>query len=269
MGNSRPTVMFGLGVENGMCLDKLRYFLLMSTYPLESPWPYLYRCRGGRIVNTNYHTGGLIDGGSGGWNFPVSIGPWVGVNPLAVPVPLRTAWTIFPVRKIAAIDEDNCGCAPASAARSIDYMMGGNSKALGGPQDIYDGLYEDMKTNQGIRGTTVTNFLSGKREYTRDNTLLIDSNHDFWDGDCSGVMDVLDEGGDVEIMIAWSGKGGHAAMVTSIIAWSDGTFTITYVDDPEQGNGRAENEPHTITVDSAGKFDGGSVIGFMTEEWIF
>jgi hypothetical protein len=54
-------------------------------------------------------------------------------------------------------------------------------------------------------------------------------------------------------------------MVTSITDNGDGTYTITYVDDPNQGDGQAENEEHTITVNADGSFPGGQVDGFLTE----
>ncbi len=79
------------------------------------------------------------------------------------------------------------------------------------------------------------------------------------------AADAIAAGGDVEIMIAWSGGGGHAAMITSIVKWPDGSATITYVDDPTQGDGVAENQEHVIHVNPDGTFDGGSIIGFQVE----
>ena len=79
------------------------------------------------------------------------------------------------------------------------------------------------------------------------------------------VQDALDAGCDVEILIGWSGGGGHATMVTGVTVHADGSATITYVDDPNQGDGVAENQEHTISTDASGNFGNGTVDGFMIE----
>ena len=74
-----------------------------------------------------------------------------------------------------------------------------------------------------------------------------------------------DDGCDIDVLIAWNGGGGHAAMITSITELANGQYEITYVDDPNQGDGKAENQEHTITVNPDGTFAGGRVFGFLVE----
>ena len=62
-----------------------------------------------------------------------------------------------------------------------------------------------------------------------------------------------------------AGGGGHAAMITDIVKFSDGSAMITYVDDPTQGDGMAKNQSHTIYVLANGVFHQGTVDGFQIE----
>lgn len=80
---------------------------------------------------------------------------------------------------------------------------------------------------------------------------------------------MLEKGGDVELRIEFAGGVGHFATVTEITPLGDGKgFQIKYVDDPTQGDGKAENQEHTITTDKAGNITsggGGKVTGFWVE----
>jgi hypothetical protein len=129
-----------------------------------------------------------------------------------------------------------------------------------------DNLGDAMGTD--ANGTNDDDILSGKNEYVGDNGLPIDSDLQYWGedfADLSGIMDALNDGADIELLISWSGGGGHIAMVTSIVQLADGSYLITYVDDPNQGDGKAENEEHVIHVGPDGKFPGGTVDGFLVE----
>jgi hypothetical protein len=70
------------------------------------------------------------------------------------------------------------------------------------------------------------------------------------------VINALNNGGDVEIKIRWNG-GGHVAMVTSVTQLPNGLLQITYIDDPRQGDGRAQNQPTTLVVNPAN----GAIVG--------
>ena len=94
---------------------------------------------------------------------------------------------------------------------------------------MHKGLKERMGTTAD--GVTADGMLAGKQDYTSDMGLPIDSSLAPW-GDIGDVMDALADGADVEILISWGDGTGHAAMITSIVALSDGSFQITYVDDP-------------------------------------
>lgn len=254
MAGSHPSVQFSLTTPNGLRVSSLAYSVSLTSSPLHaapsSPFAFA------PVALESYHTGGFNGGGSGLSLRPLTIGPWIG--PILIPRG-RTATTDVPADDIPAVDEDTNGCAPGSVARSIAYMTGDENV-----QDIYDDLYEDMGTTE--EGTTDDNIVSGKAAYAEENGLDIttDLNLDGL-GSIGDAMDTLEDGGDVEILISWDEGGGHAAMVTSITDNGDGTYTITYVDDPDQGDGQAENEEHTITVNADGSFDGGTVDGFITE----
>jgi hypothetical protein len=255
MEGSHPSVQFSLTTPNGLRVPSLSYSMSVTASPLKvapsSPLAFA------PVALESYHTGGFNGGGSGLSLRPLIIGPWIG--PILIPSG-RTATTDVPADDIPAVDEDTNGCAPGSVARSIAYMTGDENV-----QDIYDDLYDDMGTTEE-GGTTDDNIVEGKAAYAEANGLDIttDLNSDGL-GSIGDAMDTLEKGGDVEILISWDGGGGHAAMVTSITDNGDGTYTITYVDDPNQGDGQAENEEHTITVNADGSFDGGQVDGFVTE----
>ncbi|HYU32641.1 MAG TPA: hypothetical protein VEW48_10805 [Thermoanaerobaculia bacterium] len=255
MEGSHPSVQFSLTTPNGLRVSSLSYSLSVTASPLNaapsSPLAFA------PVALENYHTGGFNGGGSGLSLRPLTIGPWIG--PAVIPRG-PTATTDVPADGIPPVDEGTNGCAPGSVARSIAYMTGDEDA-----QDIYDDLYDDMGTTEED-GTQIDNIVKGKAAYAEANGLDIttDLNSDGIDS-IGDAMDTLDKGGDVEILIGWDEGGGHAAMVTSITDNGDGTYTITYVDDPNQGDGKGENEEHTITVNADGSFDGGTVIGFITE----
>ena len=87
-------------------------------------------------------------------------------------------------------------------------------------------------------------------------------------GSAGEAIDILNGGGDVEILINWTGGGGHVGMISSIVENEDGTYTITYIDDPEQEDGVAENEEVVIVVDANGDIlsgGDGSIDGLLIE----
>lgn len=256
MAGSHPSVQFSLTTPNGLRVPSLSYAMSVTSVPLlaapSGPLAFV------PVALENYLTGGRNGGGSGGSTIPLTIGPWIGFP--VIPAGTTTTTTVA-ADDIPAVDEGKMGCAPGAVARSIAYMTDDDTA-----QDIYDELYKDMKTDPANGGTTDPNTVAGKAAYAAAHGLDIttDLNSDGL-GSIGDAIDVLDDGGDVEILITWNNKSGHVAMVTSITDNGDGTYTVTYVDDPEQGDGKAENQEHTITVNADGSFAGGHVDGFITE----
>jgi hypothetical protein len=260
MGDSSPSVQFRWPIPEGIPIDLVEYGILITPEPIEDPAFPIDQIA--PVQFSAYHAGGFEGGGSGMSALPFIIGPWIGPHIPPV-IPIRGSWTWLPGDLIDTVDEDINGCAPASAARSIEYM----GWTFGFPTDSADDIYDDLRGDMGTdaTGTSVGNFLTGKQAYTDREGLPIDTKQVFGMAGIGEVMDAIDNGCDVEIMIAWEGGGGHAAMITSVIQLSDGSYIITYVDDPEQGDGEAENEEHTIHVRPDGTFNGGSIIGFQIE----
>lgn len=254
---SSPSVQFDLGIPNGVPLDSLAFFVSVTTEPLLDP--PVGPLGPAAVDHAGYHTGGLDNGGSGLSSLPYTIGPWVGGD-FAIAFVLDTAAALVGGDGVAAVNEDTNGCAPGAVARSIHYLLGDPSINV---QDIYNGLYGAMGT--GPNGSTMGGIIGGKQAYNDSQGLGIDTDHVDWDGDLGAIMDALDAGADVEIFIRWDNGAGHMAMVTGITQLSNGQYQITYVDDPHQGDGQAENAEHTITVNPDGTFAGGKVEGFLVE----
>jgi hypothetical protein len=169
------------------------------------------------------------------------------------------ASTLVPAADLPAINEGTNGCAPAGVARSIEYMMENQGVSIDySAQDIYDSLYGNMGTTAANGTATAQDIADGKAQFASDTGLDIDTSlEENGVGSIGDAMDTLNGGGDVEILIIWPDGSGHVAMISSIIDNGDGTYTITYVDDPDQGDGVAENEEVTITVDSDGNIIAG------------
>ncbi len=268
---SKPVVDFSLGLDGETCIKNLKAAVLLSDKPIETELVALHLFSE-NVIQTPYLVGGRLDGGNAISDIPFTIGPWIG----PVVVADRTARISLAVADIAEINEGHMGCAPAAAARSIAYLGETNDFETDDPQDIYDDLVEDMNTQISSTGTNDDDMLNGKNEYTSDNDLDIDAEILYtdtfdpaggsdWEDLMEEVQDALDDGCDVEILISWSGGGGHVGMVTSVTSHADGSATIHYVDDPTQGDGTAENQEHVIAADAAGSFATGSVDGFMIQ----
>jgi hypothetical protein len=257
---STPSVQFRLPIADGEVVEFVDYDLVVTPEPLLDPMFDLDSFS--TVQLKDYLAGGRNGAGSGSAETPLLIGPWIGgfIDDL----PVDWAWISVPTSDIAEIDEDNMGCAPGSCARSIKYLSDTNDFDTDDAQDIYDDLYDDMETDAG--GTSDPDMLNGKKKYTSREGLPICTKLVYNFGEqIQDIIEKLRDGADVEILISWSGGGGHAAMITSIVKHADGSYTITYVDDPDQGDGTAENEEHTIKVDANGNFQGGVVDGFLVE----
>lgn len=261
--HAHPTVQFGLPTNNGAPVPNLVYAVSLTKKPLDqfiAP-PTVPA----QVQPRDYLVGGLEQGGSGNSDLPQQIGAWVGCPDVGMckPNPEKTARILIATNNVAAIDEGKMGCAPSAAARSIKYLKG---DSVGDPQGIYDGLKGAMGTSP-TTGTTKDNMLEGKRKYTKQNKLKIDTKMVGWSkSGATAVMGSLNSGADVEILIKWNNQEtGHAAMVTSITKIDKDHFEVKYVDDPTQGDGKAENQEHVIIVDKDGNFPGGKITHMMVE----
>ncbi|MDP9122057.1 MAG: hypothetical protein M3O15_11955 [Acidobacteriota bacterium] len=200
------------------------------------------------VTPQNYRVGGFNGGGSGA---RPQVGQWGGGANFA---PRPVAWGAAAINQIPTVNEDNMGCAPAGIARSIRYML--NLKGAGGPtaQNIYNGLYGAMGT--GANGTTGPNMVNGKANWAAANGYRINTGF----VNAGQAMNILANGGDVEINISWPG-GGHVAMITQIVRYADGSYQVSYIDDPVQGDGQAANQVHSYRVAANGQILG-------TNAWI-
>lgn len=262
LNSSEPSVQFGLPLENGVPVEFFEVGLTTSPVSLAEPEWDLNGHASVEVIG--YLAGGRNEGGSALASIPFDLGPWIGC-PFPDTWPLYGSWTSQSAADLAAIDEDIDGCAPASCARSIDYLSDTNDMGADAAQDMYDDLFSDMGTTSP-EGTFDPNMLAGKKKYTADNGLRIDSELVYGMHWADYVMLAIEGGADVEILISWNPRGGHAAMITSVVLLSDGTYVITYIDDPTQGDGKAENKEHVIHVNADGSFSGGQVDGFLIEE---
>jgi len=279
-----PTVQFGLGVPNGTPLSSLTFQVSETSAPVggapppppppppPGPQPGMGAGTAGltsvavqkvplpgqpvytaSVTPADYHAGGFNGGGTGALGQP-AVGPWGNGGAVAAR-PVAWAAVGQALNALPAVSEDWMGCAPGGIARSIRYMLnlagaGANPTAQG----IYGGLYNAMGTNRN--GTTGANMVAGKAAWAAANGYGITTG---W-VNVGQAMNILFNGGDVEINIAWNG-GGHVAMIVQIVQNANGTYQITYIDDPTQGDGIAANQLHTILV-----LPNGAIAG--TNMWI-
>lgn len=263
--HAHPNVQFGFPVANGTRVSQIAYAVRLTKKPLTQIALTPPLNLQAEVLLRDYLVGGINEGGSGGADGLLNIGAWNGcpnVNKCA-PNQDTMGRVLVATDKLPAVNEDKMGCAPAAAARSIKYMKG---DTVGDVQNIYDGLKAAMGTND-TTGTSDASILSGKRKYTKDNKLGITSNMVSWSkSEAVLASSALDSGGDVEALIKWSGKNiGHMVMITSITQIDKTHFQIKYIDDPVQGDGKAENQEHVITVNRDGTFEGGQISHLMIE----
>jgi hypothetical protein len=163
---------------------------------------------------------------------------------------------------IAAVDEEVNGCGPAAKARSILYLKQlGLLKTNDAAQKIYDDLKSDtyMKTKLGAglkRGTTEKNFIDGANKYSTDKKLGLKTEKSLTPG---SVELALENKEDVEIHVYWGKNGttdlgGHIAFVSEIVVYRDDRFNVTgyevkIIDDPTQGDSKAENRSRWLKFD--------------------
>lgn len=263
-----PTVRFGLGDDSAMGIPWGLTYLAVetSTAPLTT-YP---------LTNIQAQTPGIrqvLSGGSGptlaggGWDvLPLLLGPYIGSSS----PPTSTGTIQVPVDSIPPISEGPNECAPASVARSIAYLEGLAGLPPGDPQADKDLLAILMGTDP-MTGTKDGDMLDGKNDFVDLYELPICSEikyatDDNWTELVCDIIDMLNSGYDIEVLLDWPG-GGHAAMLTSLTKHADGSVTIEYVDDPNQKDGKAENETHVETFGPGGDNFFCSLDGFFCECW--
>jgi len=186
-------------------------------------------------------------------------------------------------KDLPTVNEDKNGCAPGSVARSVKYMSNthSNVNVPDSAQTVYGQMRTAMDTD--ANGTSTADILSGKNSYVSANNLPIVSTQS---NSFAKAMDTLKNGGDVEVGVSWgkdadgNSLGAHRAMVTEMQEITDSAgnttgYVVKIVDDPEQGDGKAENKVHTLKFDKNGKLighdgkgaaTGAGLINFQTED---
>ena len=278
-------VAFDLGTALGVDVANLDYYWeIVSTPSPAMP--------GGAKTNTSVSVFEILNGGDAIWlagTLTEGAGP-------ATPVPAENfnganaGEKIGAVSKISVaeknlhkVNEDGNGCAPGSVARSVKYMSDTHSNV--NVPDSAQTVYGQLRTAMGTtaKGTGTSKILSGKNAYVAANNLPIVSTQT---NSFKKAMDTLKNGGDVEAGVAWgqdaNGKslGAHRAMVTEVQEITDAGgattgYVVKIVDDPTQGDGKAENKTHTLKFDKDGKLighdgkgaaTGARLINFQTED---
>lgn len=267
-------VWFDLGVTPGTPLSSLNYYYTIDPAPLASmpagtltslPVTEFEQFLSGDMLwlGPNPPQGGGLTAPPAAQNFEgAAAGEHVGwVGSISVPE-----------TSIGAVNEDDNGCAPGAVARSIKYMSDNHSNVNvpATTQQVYGALRTAMKTTAA--GTMTDNILSGKNAYVAANNLPIMSTQT---QSFQAAMDTLNRNGDVELGVAWGtgadGKslGGHRTFVSEVQELQDSSGNVTgyvvrTIDDPEQGDGKAENSTHTMKFDANGnlvQYDGGAPPG--------
>lgn len=288
MLGSKPSVQFSLDLPQGVKVQGLSFTADLSAKPRREASLDKAAFRPVEVGVANYLVGGRNEQPQGKAisRLADNVPAWVGFVPAEKDglgpddleeseeaeefEELESGNTLVAMNEILAIDEDVNGCAPAAVARSIEYLLNQSpsTTTMPHPQDLYEDLYDLMDTDEED-GTYDDDLVAGKNAYNAANGLPIDTamdNSGMGNIDVSDLIDQLNGGADVEILISWNGGSGHVAMVTSVTILPDGSVQITYVDDPTQGDGIASNQEHTIIVDpSDGSFGGGTVDGFVVE----
>lgn len=279
-GRLADSVWFDLTISSGTDVSSLFYDLNVSPVPLASPG--FSATLLSTVANSDVLFGGL-DGTTGfdtftggtGQSAPPDAQNYIGAavgNAIGAGGAVSGSLTNIP-----AVNEATNACAPGSAARSLVYLRNQTGVAVTGtPQQIYGQLTNAMNTTVA-GGTSVSNFLAGKRAYTTTNGLPITT---IQSNSIPAALQALRSTNDVEVMIWWgrngagASMGGHAAMVTGLIPITNAAgqitgYTMTYIDDSIQGDGIASNNMNTLQIGTNGTFagfgTGAQLIGFQIE----
>ncbi|BDI29031.1 hypothetical protein CCAX7_10820 [Capsulimonas corticalis] len=261
-GSLPSTVRFDLGVTPGVNVTNLGYFATINRDPLgmEPTGSFAAASVGdksilfGGITGTDPITGDTYSGDSGG-DPPPKASNFVGLD--ATQVAGKGHAIAIKETAVAAIDEDDAGCAPGAVARSIEYLKSINKRIVinGSAQDVYSGLQTNMQTQPGT-GTRVDLVKSKKDEYDKKNHIPIQTTKS---GDIEVAYKALGHKEDVEVFLNKKSGSGHFAFVSKIIPVytlnphdpkeKDLTnYIFTIIDDPTQADHKAENESIPLYV---------------------
>ncbi len=282
-GSLGESVWFDLTASVGIPVPNLNYLLTIDTSPLDDA--YITTISESDLISASVSDldvkfGGLaaddgsFEGGTGG-GAPLKAKNFKGLSK-GEKVEKRGSID-GKETDIKKVNEEENGCAPGSAARSLKYLADkhDNIKVDDDVQKVYEDLKKDMDTQVGKdkRGTEVNDFKTGKDKYSKDKKLPIKTEQT---KDVEKVIEALKKKCDVELMVYWGkgkdGKslGGHAAFITEIIKIKDNGYIVKYIDDANQTDNKASNDKHTLKFDKNGNLinspgTGGSLIGFQVE----
>ncbi|MBS1705059.1 MAG: PEP-CTERM sorting domain-containing protein [Armatimonadetes bacterium] len=182
--------------------------------------------------------------------------------------------------EVDPIKEDPNHCGPGSVTKSLQYLKKTSSLLSGADlSGVYDALKGSMETTQE-NGTYLDKWISGKKKVTDDKKIPVSTEYISDPSKIDDIAKKLSEGADVELFV-YQGKGkdgkewgGHFAFVSEIVRNYDANgkligFTVRTLNDLNQKDQNAGNDPITYTFDSTGKCTshgtGAKLYGFMVE----
>ncbi|BDI29032.1 hypothetical protein CCAX7_10830 [Capsulimonas corticalis] len=258
-GSLPDSVMFDLGVTPGMDVTQLGYYATINMDPLGLAPTGSFATAGvdnlsllyGGVDGTDPDTGTTFLGGTGR-DAPPKAENFKGAN--AGETQGKGGQIAGKETDVAAVDEDKMGCVPGATARSIKYLQSQhkNVNTPDSAQDVYNALKTTMQSSvgDGGNGTNVDNLKPGKDAYDKAKKLPIKTEKN---GGIANAIAALNKKKDVEVILKSKGQGGHCAFVSKIIPTLDKkgrvvSYTISTIDDPTQGNHKAENRKADYTV---------------------
>jgi hypothetical protein len=191
---------------------------------------------------------------------------------------------IIKEKDILAVNENVCGCTAGACARSLKYLEAWDTRIdIPAPDDIAS-VYKDMvkylKTKEGNGGgTQFKDMKPGLEAYVKDKGLpmeIVETKSP------ARALDALSKGNDVTLhfhvtrQVKFRGKTftvsvvAHSAFVVAMQekSYKDDkgkvhrAWAVEYLDDKNQGDKKASNEKHTLTISDTGKIFQASQKGF-------
>lgn len=143
-----------------------------------------------------------------------------------------------------SVDQDKNQCAPASVANSLQWLAGSQelelpfSNAPGIRDDTLVGQL-DVAMNRAAHGAVASAeaMFNGKTSFINDadNGLAGKLTMKRWDGTVGWIIDEIEHGENVELVIYWDGGGGHAVDLIGA-GMIDGTPWLAWTHDAYQSN---------------------------------
>ena len=259
-------VNFDLGQTDGTDISSLNYSLTISGTPLASQ-------PGGPLTSAAVASDTVVEGteanssSEGGLGFLRAAQDFIGVVVNVVTnISLSSGQISGGQTNIARINEDDNGCAPAAAARSIKYLgsMYPSLNITQTAQQVYGALVTSMNTSIGTNGngTLPANFVAGKNQYFTTNNLAIGPTA--VTNSFGAAMLALRNTNDVEMGLFWgytdaartNSLGGHCTFVAGVteirLTNSVIGYIVTCIDDPIQGDNIASNTAYNLVFDASG-----------------